>query len=166
MPDKWYLSWDEYESMVRQMTVRLELLRCTEHTGHIRGIPRGGLLPAVMTSHQLELSYYGDFTLDDDGDDKVNCLNEHSILIDDILDTGGTLLDILKHSSGNRPGVVAVVIAKSIGVRKWQDYVNTHLEPPERPRLVVGHMYKGPDWVVFPYENQETEAAEDDSTMG
>jgi hypoxanthine phosphoribosyltransferase len=96
MADKWHLTWGEYEAMVRQMTARLELL-C--HPGHIRAIPRGGLIPAVMACHELDIPYHGDFPVDGAADP----LNKHSILIDDILDTGETLINILKSTTPHRP---------------------------------------------------------------
>lgn len=162
MAEKWHLNWEEYEAMVRQMTARIALCR---PSGHIRGIPRGGLVAAVMASHELRLPYHGEFELDNNNDTASDPLTEQSILIDDILDTGNTLINILRSLNFGRPQIVAVVIAKPQGIAHWQSFLVNHLSTSERPRLIVGHLYEGPEWVVFPYENQETEAPDDSTNL-
>lgn len=77
---KIYLSWDDIETLVDQLCKQI-----TENTRTITsvtGIERGGLVPAVMISHKLNLPY-------------VYSIHPNTLVIDDICDTGETLSLIL-----------------------------------------------------------------------
>jgi hypoxanthine phosphoribosyltransferase len=74
--NKMYLSWDDIGILVEDL--------CNTITSSgveiksITGIERGGLIPAVMISHKLNIPY-------------VTKINKDTLVIDDICDTGETL---------------------------------------------------------------------------
>jgi len=73
---KVYLSWDDIEQAVNELCEwidRSELLITS-----VTGMERGGLIPAVMISHKLNLPY-------------VYSTHPTTLVIDDICDTGDTL---------------------------------------------------------------------------
>lgn len=74
--NKIYLSWDDIvelvETLCEQITKELPEVKT------VTGIKRGGLIPAVMVSHKLNIPY-------------VDRINKDTLVIDDICDTGETL---------------------------------------------------------------------------
>ena len=73
---KVYLSWDDIEQSVNQLCeyINKSELKITAVTG----VERGGLIPAVMVSHKLNLPY-------------IYSIDTTTLVIDDICDTGETL---------------------------------------------------------------------------
>jgi hypoxanthine phosphoribosyltransferase len=74
--NKIYLSWDDISILVEDLcdTIASSGAQVTS----ITGIKRGGLIPAVMISHKLNIPY-------------VDRINKDTLVVDDICDTGETL---------------------------------------------------------------------------
>lgn len=76
---KRYISWEEVETLVN--ILHENILESDENFDTIWGLPRGGLIPAVMLSHKTGIPYglgYG-----------TNYGN--ALVVDDICDSGKTL---------------------------------------------------------------------------
>ena len=113
--------------MVEQFTEAVK----REYTGvlidGVYGLPRGGLIFAVMLSHKLSIPLLGSPT-------------KHSLIVDDICDSGESLLHYYKNSSSSvdskRPQICTMFYKENkLGVVPdfW--------------------MYqKENDWIVFPWE--------------
>ena len=73
---KLYLSWDDIETLTDTLckTILLSNVKITSVTG----LERGGLIPAVMISHKLNIPY-------------VYSIDYTTLVVDDICDTGETL---------------------------------------------------------------------------
>ena len=78
---KIYLSWDDIETLVNQLCEWID--KSELPITSVTGIERGGLIPAVMISHRLNLPY-------------VHSIHPNTLVIDDICDTGETLNLILE----------------------------------------------------------------------
>jgi len=74
--NKLFLSWDDVNILVDSLCNKIRFDQ--PNTDSIHGIPRGGLIPAVMVSHKLDLPY-------------VNVVGPNTLVIDDICDSGVTL---------------------------------------------------------------------------
>jgi uncharacterized protein len=74
--NKVYLTWDEINILVEDLcnTITSSGVQIKS----ITGIQRGGLIPAVMISHKLNIPY-------------VSRINKDTLVVDDICDTGETL---------------------------------------------------------------------------
>lgn len=74
--NKVYISWDDINVLVEDLcdTIASSGAQITS----ITGIKRGGLIPAVMISHKLNIPY-------------VDRINKDTLVVDDICDTGETL---------------------------------------------------------------------------
>ena len=74
--NKMYLSWDDIVVLVEDLcdTIASSGAEITS----ITGVKRGGLIPAVMISHKLNIPY-------------VDRINKDTLVVDDICDTGETL---------------------------------------------------------------------------
>ena len=74
--NKLFLSWDDVNILVDSLCNKIRFDQ--PNIDSIHGIPRGGLIPAVMVSHKLNLPY-------------VNVVGPNTLVIDDICDSGVTL---------------------------------------------------------------------------
>ncbi len=74
--NKLKLSWDDISNLVDNLCQKIPLELPLIDSVH--GIARGGLIPAVMISHKLDLPY-------------VNVVGKNTLVIDDIADSGVTL---------------------------------------------------------------------------
>jgi len=79
--EKRYITWQQVDSLVD--TIAAQITKEFSNITHIYGIPRGGLIPAVMLSHKLGIPLVikrGYETLT-------------TLIVDDISDSGETLED-------------------------------------------------------------------------
>ena len=74
--NKIYLSWDDVDDLVNELCEKIPSNLPLIDSVH--GIPRGGLIPAVLISHKLGLPY-------------VNAVGPNTLVVDDICDSGYTL---------------------------------------------------------------------------
>lgn len=95
------LSWNDIEILVDSLCNRI--ITKIPFIKSISGIPRGGIIPAVLISHKLSLPY-------------VNDPLEDTLIIDDICDSGLTLKKtkgkykatlLLRYNSKFKPNVYA-----------------------------------------------------------
>ncbi len=74
--NKVFVYWDDISVLVDELCSTI--ISSGVQIKSITGIERGGLIPAVMISHKLNIPY-------------VNKINKDTLVIDDICDTGETL---------------------------------------------------------------------------
>ena len=74
--NKIYLSWDDVQGLVDKLCEKI--ITELPNIDSIYGIRRGGLIPAVMISHKLDLPW-------------TYVMLPNTLVIDDIADTGETL---------------------------------------------------------------------------
>jgi hypoxanthine phosphoribosyltransferase len=74
--NKIYLSWDDVSQLVDKLCEKI--ITEIPNIDSVFGIARGGLIPAVMISHKLNLPY-------------SKTILPNTLVIDDISDTGNTL---------------------------------------------------------------------------
>jgi len=98
---------------------------------HIMGLPRGGMIPAVMLSHKLNVPFFGAGMI----------LNKNVLVVDDICDTGETL-NRLKQSG---------CLTASI------HFKSTSIVRPDFWYGIVGEE----DWIVYPWENRDSQTIPD-----
>lgn len=123
MAEKEYVTWEQVESFVNDISAE-----GGEYTG-VYGLPRGGLVLAVMFSNKMKIPMLMS--------PAPGCL-----IVDDICDTGESLLHYFKNSSGE--------------VR--QDYTIATMYYKENELGVVPNMFKHfkeDKWIVFPWEMEE-----------
>lgn len=73
---KVYLSWDDIEQSVDKLCKQISEQSRTITS--VTGLKRGGLIPAVLISHKLNIPY-------------VDSIHPNTLVVDDICDTGETL---------------------------------------------------------------------------
>ena len=131
---KTYLSWDDINKLVDQLTNKIT----TQHPqiDSIAGLPRGGLIPAVMLSHRLALPLV-----------EVENISKNTLIVDDICDSGKTL----KQFQFEENIYTAVIHYKKSAIYKpnfYWDYADEN------------------KWIVYPWERKDSKTIPDYATKG
>lgn len=125
--DKVYVTWGQVEEFVEFVATYIETY--DKKISGVYGIPRGGLVFAVMLSHRLHIPMLASATSD--------CL-----IVDDICDSGESLVHFVKNTSNpNEPKpLIATMFYKEnrLGIK---------------PGLYS--FMKTDQWIVFPFEYDE-----------
>ncbi len=99
---------------------------------YICGIPRGGLIPAVLLSHKTGISYFDAFRFSIPG-------NGHVLVVDDICDSGKTL----QH------------LEYKTAVLHYKPHTSI-IEP-----TFYACKFESDDWIVYPWENKDSKTIQD-----
>lgn len=156
-PETRYLnpSYEEVHEGCRVMAK--SVLTVCPNVGLIIGVARGGLIPAVIMSHMLDVPMLAiDYSSKEGrGDDKNhnNTLpnlprdGRPFLLVDDICDTGRTLHEIMAHYS--KEGHVVYIATL---------FYKTHEKPITQPDIVWRTIPQTSGWVNFPFEGELPES--------
>lgn len=126
--NKIYLSWNWVEDQINKIGDKLEGMDLE----FVSGIPRGGLIPAIMMSHAYDIKYisYSSAKM------LPLELRRKTIAIDDISDTGRTL-------------------AEAESLKFITSSLCTRVGTKTLPRL-TGELISGDEWLVFPWEKLDS----------
>ena len=134
MANKVFLDWKWVDTQIDKIGEKLEAF---EKIQFITGIPRGGLIPAVLMSHKFDIPFIGlELAKTLPGDLKKNVL-----VIDDIADTGDTLLQLDRH--------------------KFKTATLSRRYSSNFTPLIVEEGINTDDWLVFPWENVNSKTIQD-----
>lgn len=78
--NKIYLSWEDVQDLVQKLCDKISHSQLQIKS--VTGLERGGLIPAVMISHRLNIPY-------------VYSIHPTTLVVDDICDSGETLRNII-----------------------------------------------------------------------
>lgn len=123
---KHYVDWQEVERYIQQVQNRF-----AGKVNGVYGLPRGGLVLATMISHRLDIPL-------------LMAPHKGCLIVDDICDSGESLLHYKKNSSGDTKTdyTITTMYYKDNDLKVEPDF----------------HMFmKGDLWIVFPWENKEEE---------
>ena len=131
--DKYFLSWKWVDEQLNEIGDRLEGVEIE----FVSGIPRGGLIPAVMMSHAFGFTYisYSSAKL------LPSDLRKKTLVIDDIADTGHTLKEAVELK------FITSTLAMRVG-------------SVATPRL-YGELITDQRWLVFPWETLDSIPVQD-----
>ena len=126
--NKIYLSWNWVEDQINKIGDKLEGMDLE----FVSGIPRGGLIPAIMMSHAYDIKYisYSSAKM------LPLELRRKTIAIDDISDTGRTLAE------ADSLNFITSSLCTRVGTKTL-------------PRL-TGELISGDEWLVFPWEKLDS----------
>jgi hypoxanthine phosphoribosyltransferase len=129
--NKRIITWEEFDQLINQLAEKIKQ-QLSPNIKYISGFPRGGVIPTAVLSHKLGLKYVN---MDVD----LLLINNGSIIvIDDICDSGKTLF--------NCPFMNFTLFYKENDLHTPTSYV-------EKIDKDV--------WIVFPWENKESETIQD-----
>ena len=116
-------TWGEFEKDVRAIAAWAENVNVTE----VYGVPRGGLVPAVVLSHELRVPIVVN----------ESDITESTLVVDDIIDTGESVATLVSNLNV-RPKVAAIYAGQC------------------RAFTPDFSIREKDDWVVFPWETPDT----------
>ncbi len=132
---KIYTTWEDVEVGVQKIISKLP------EVDYVVGIPRGGLILAVMISHRLGIKHMTIDHLEKLEEDGFDMIKERILIVDDISDSGQTLKRFKK------AGYVTATL----------DARNTTITVPD-----IFHVWlKSTDWVVYPWERKDSKTIQD-----
>lgn len=134
MANKKYLSWKWVDDQINRIGEQLETL---DHIEFVSGIPRGGLIPAVIMSHCFGVKYISYSSA------KMLPLEirKNTIVLDDISDTGHTLRE------ANDLGFITATLALRSTTKTMPQFVGQQISTEE--------------WLVFPWERLDSVPKQD-----
>ena len=126
--NKLYLSWKWVDEQINTIGDKLDGYELE----FIAGIPRGGLIPAVMMSHAFGIKYisYSSAKL------LPKELREKTIVIDDISDTGVTMKEAVDL------GFITAALSLRSGTKTVPNF--------------IGEQINNDSWLVFPWEKLDS----------
>lgn len=121
--EKEYVTWDIVNRFA-DIVSRAALAKL-KHISGVYGLPRGGLVPAVMISHRLDIPL-------------LMSPMDNCIIVDDICDSGESLTHYVNNSSGTEPHhyFIATIFGRT----------DSQVQPDFYSRE------KTDRWIVFPWE--------------
>ena len=111
-----------WEEVMEDLNILVPQLRRVERLKNVYGLPRGGLVLAVLLSHHLEIPLIL----------REEEIEKETLIVDDISDTGAQLLKLLT----GRDCLTATLFM--------------HSQTSVVPNFFV--RVKGEDWISFPWE--------------
>ena len=128
MPEKEFVTWEQVEEFVEYVKQSLDI-----PVSGVFGLPRGGLVLAVMLSHKLRVPMLMS--------PAPGCL-----IVDDICDSGESLLHYVRNSSGTASGYY--MDGYKVATMYYKDN-RLGIKPD------IYKYRKGDKWIVFPWEMED-----------
>ena len=123
--NKIYLSWDDVNELVDKLCEKI--ITELPNIDSVFGLKRGGLIPAVMVSHKLGLPW-------------SDVMLPNTLVIDDICDTGVTLLNTI--------GCYTAVLHHKPHTARYTPSI-----------CAVTH--DGDEWINYPWERNDSKSIQD-----
>lgn len=117
------LSWVNFIDLIYKLVSQIK--QDNIRINYVYGVPRGGLIPATILSHELNIPIIQNF---------MDCKDGVVLIVDDIVDTGRTVIDLISMGSHMKLKVATIYRHKKCKVNP--DYFVEENE----------------DWIIFPYE--------------
>ena len=134
-PKKQYITWEKFDRQVTKLASKIK------NVDYVVGVPRGGLILAVMMSHRLGIKHMTIDHLEKLEEFNLNIDNKNILIVDDISDSGQTL----KHYK--KQGYTTATI----------DVRNTTITKPD----YYCNWIETPDWIVYPWEEKDSKTIQD-----
>ncbi len=128
MKDKIFVSWKWVDEQIEVLATKIP----NDKFKSVAGVPRGGLIPAVMLSHKLGIDYI-----------PFNHLQEYSnevLIVDDISDSGVTLTEI------GTKGYHTATLCSRYSTQYTPDYYGEEIDNDR--------------WIVFPWEENDSKTVQ------
>lgn len=130
---KRYLSWQDIEDAVERLAINIT--NSEKKIVDIIGLPRGGLIPAVMLSHKLGIPLLSE-------EEEIETEEGYTLLVDDICDSGNTLQEYEEYEH---------ILTVTLHYKS-----SASVEPNFWWRLAPEN-----EWIVYPWENKDSETIQD-----
>tara|TARA_R110001606_G_scaffold358065_1_gene509563 strand:+ start:787 stop:1218 length:432 start_codon:yes stop_codon:yes gene_type:complete len=135
--NKSFLSWDDIEVLVKKLCDKI--LISNLEIKDIWGLPRGGLIPAVMVSHKLGIPM------------TKGTITPDTLIIDDICDSGVTLANYYKTYQDK----FAFPFYLKTAVLHYKPHTSVF-----KPTLFA-NQWSSNNWIIYPWERNDSNSIQD-----
>ena len=133
--EKLYLTWNDIENAVEKLAV--DITNSKIEIAAVGGLPRGGLIPAVLLSHKMNIPFVSQAN--------VKLIPGNILIVDDICDTGKTLKPF-KFESNVYTAAIYHKISAMVEPNFWFKLANED------------------EWIVYPWEQKDSQTIPDYAT--
>ena len=135
--NKSFLNWDDVEVLVKKLCDKIT--RSNLDIKDIWGLPRGGLIPAVMVSHKLGIPM------------TKGTITPDTLIIDDICDSGVTLANFYKTYQDE----FAFPFDLKTAVLHYKPQTSV-FEP-----TLFANQWSSNNWIIYPWERKDSKSIQD-----
>ena len=130
--DKRFISWSDVDDAVERLAINIT--NSKYEVAAIGGLPRGGLIPAVMLSHRLSIPFVSQA--------QIQTTIGNILIVDDICDSGKTLKRFKFEEN---------VYTATLHWKQSSEY---------QPNYFWEIAYEN-EWIVYPWENIDSQTKPD-----
>lgn len=135
--DKRFLSWSDIDRAINKLVA--SIVNSEIEITAVGGLPRGGLIPAVMLSHKLSIPFVSQAN--------IQTIDGNILIVDDICDSGKTLKRFKFEDN---------IYTATLHWKKSAEY---------QPNYFWEIAYDN-EWIVYPWENKDSKTIADYATKG
>ena len=135
--DKLILDWTDVDNLVDELIRQIEISKI--EVNEVFGLQRGGLIPAVMLSHKLEIPM------------TKGTISPDTLIIDDICDSGVTLANYFEKHQDE----YSFPFELKTACLHYKPHTSVF-----KPTLYSKKWDKD-DWIVYPWEAKDSNAIQD-----
>lgn len=135
--NKRFISWRDVDDAIERLAINITNSKI--EIAAVGGLPRGGLIPAVMLSHKMSIPFVSQAN--------IKQINGNILVVDDICDSGKTLKRFKFEEN---------VYTATIHYKTSAEY-----EPHFWYKLAQLN-----EWIVYPWEREDSKTIADYATKG
>lgn len=135
--DRRYLNWNDIDRAINRIVASINSSEIKINA--VGGLPRGGLIPAVMISHRLSIPFVSQAN--------IKNIFGNILIVDDICDSGQTLKQFKFEEN---------IYTATLHWKQSSEY---------QPNYFWEIAYEN-EWIVYPWENRDSKTIPDYATKG
>lgn len=135
--DRRYLNWNDIDRAINRIVASINSSEIKINA--VGGLPRGGLIPAVMISHRLSIPFVSQAN--------IKNIFGNILIVDDICDSGQTLKQFKFEEN---------IYTATLHWKQSSEY---------QPNYFWEIAYEN-EWIVYPWENKDSKTIPDYATKG
>ena len=139
--NNYYLDWDDIENLVKKTVLKIK--KNNKKYDLIIGIKKGGIIPAILISRELDIKDIEFITIRKDKIFKINKFHKdkkYLLIIDEIYDTGKTFSIVNEYF-------------KRFELEYDYACLISRYRIPDNNKIVTGKILNHKKWIIFPWEN-------------
>jgi hypoxanthine phosphoribosyltransferase len=142
LKNNYSLDWDDIENLVKKTVLKIK--KNNKKYDLIIGIKKGGIIPAILISRELDIKDIEFIIIRKDKIFKINKFYKgikYLLIIDEIYDTGKTFSIVNEYF-------------KRFELEYDYACLVSRYRIPDNNKIVIGKVLNHKKWIIFPWENR------------
>jgi hypoxanthine phosphoribosyltransferase len=142
LKNNYSLDWDDIENLVKKTVLKIK--KNNKKYDLIIGIKKGGIIPAILISRELDIKDIEFITIRKDKIFKINKFYKgikYLLIIDEIYDTGKTFSIVNEYF-------------KRFELEYDYACLVSRYRIPDNNKIIIGKVLNHKKWIIFPWENR------------